>query len=63
MAIDADPAFTGTTVDRRGDVAFLDTGDRYDPADPRAEEAIQRLRDVHMPGGARRDRRHGVRHR
>jgi RND superfamily putative drug exporter len=49
MAIDADPAFTGTTVDRRGDVAFLDTGDRYDPADPRAEEAIHRLRDVHVP--------------
>ncbi len=49
MAIDADPAFTGTTIDRRGDVAFLDTGDRYDPADPRAEEAIQRLRDVHVP--------------
>ena len=48
-AIDADPAFTGTTVDRRGDVAFLDTGDRYDPADPRAEEAIHRLRDVHVP--------------
>jgi len=49
MAIDADPAFTGTTIDRRGDVAFLDTGDRYDPADPRAEEAIHRLRDVHVP--------------
>lgn len=49
MAIDADPAFTDTTVDRRGDVAFLDTGDRYDPADPRAEEAIHRLRDVHVP--------------
>ena len=49
MAIDADPAFKGTTVDRRGDVAFLDTGDRYDPADPRAEEAIHRLRDVHVP--------------
>lgn len=49
MAIDADPAFTGTTVERRGDVAFLDTGDRYDPADPRAEEAIHRLRDVHVP--------------
>jgi RND superfamily putative drug exporter len=49
VAIDADPAFTGTTVERRGDVAFLDTGDRYDPADPRAEEAIHRLRDVHVP--------------
>jgi RND superfamily putative drug exporter len=48
-AIDADPAFTGTTVDRRGDVAFLDTGDRFDSADPRAEEAIERVRDVHVP--------------
>jgi RND superfamily putative drug exporter len=49
MALDADPAFTGTAVDLRGDVAFLDTGDRYDSADPRAEEAIHRLRDVHVP--------------
>jgi RND superfamily putative drug exporter len=49
MAIDADPAFTGTTVDRRGDVAFIDTHDRFDSADPRAEEAIERLRDEIVP--------------
>ena len=49
LAVDTDPAFTGTTVDRRGDVAFIDTHDRFDSADPRAEEAIERLRDEIVP--------------
>ncbi|MCY7365926.1 MAG: MMPL family transporter [Frankiaceae bacterium] len=49
MAVDADPAFSDTTVDRRGDVAFIDTHDRYDSADPRAEEAIERLRTELVP--------------
>jgi RND superfamily putative drug exporter len=48
-AMDADPAFTDTTVDVRGDVAFVDTHDRYDAADPRAEEAIDRLRSELIP--------------
>lgn len=49
MAVDADPAFSDTTVDRRGDVTFIDTYDRYDSADPRAEQAIERLRTSLIP--------------
>jgi RND superfamily putative drug exporter len=48
-AMDADPAFSDTTVDVRGDVAFVDAHDRYDAADPRAEEAIDRLRSELIP--------------
>jgi RND superfamily putative drug exporter len=49
VAVDSDPAFTGTTVDRQGDVAFIDTHDRFDSADPRAEDAIDRLRSQVVP--------------
>jgi RND superfamily putative drug exporter len=49
IAVDTDPAFTGTTVDRQGDVAFIDTHDRFDSADPRAEQAIERLRTSLIP--------------
>jgi RND superfamily putative drug exporter len=48
-AVDSDPAFTGSTVDRQGDIAFIDTHDRFDSADPRAEDAIDRLRREVVP--------------
>ncbi|WP_084105013.1 MMPL family transporter [Demequina sp. NBRC 110056] len=48
-SIEADPAFAETTVEWHGDVAFIDTRDTFDAADPRAEEAIDRLRDSTVP--------------
>ncbi|WP_144276214.1 MMPL family transporter [Demequina sp. NBRC 110053] len=49
--IEDDPAFADTAIDWRGDVAFIDTQDVYDAADPRAEEAVDRLRDTVVPDG------------
>ncbi len=48
-AIDADPGFAETTIDRYGDVVFIDTKDVYDSADVRAEQAINRLHDELIP--------------
>ncbi|MBN2177438.1 MAG: MMPL family transporter [Demequinaceae bacterium] len=50
LAIEADPAFAETSVDYRGDVAFIDTHDFYSAGDRRAEEAIDRLRTDLVPG-------------
>ncbi|MDN4482733.1 MMPL family transporter [Demequina lignilytica] len=47
--IEDSPGFAETTVDLRGDTAFIDTKDVYGGADPRAEEAIVDLRD-HIAG-------------
>lgn len=49
QTIEADPAFAHTTVTWAGDTAFIDAQDLYDSADPRAEQAIDRLRDTHVP--------------
>jgi RND superfamily putative drug exporter len=48
-AVEADPAFVGTTIDYRGDAAFIDTHDAYDAGDRRSDEAIQRLRSDLVP--------------
>ncbi len=48
-AIEADPAYAGTTVDVRGDVAFIDTHDLYGSDDPRSDAALDRLRDDLVP--------------
>ncbi|MDN4480924.1 MMPL family transporter [Demequina muriae] len=49
QAIEADEAFAETTVEWTGDTAFIDTRDVHDAADPLAEQAIERLRDVTVP--------------
>lgn len=51
--VDADPAFTGTTLQPAGDVAFIDTHDRFDSGDPRSQEAITRLRHEIIPAALR----------
>jgi RND superfamily putative drug exporter len=48
-AIDADPGFAETAIDRYGDVVFIDTKDFYDSSDVRAEQAIHRLHDEIIP--------------
>ncbi len=48
-AIEADAAYAGTTVDVRGDVAFINTHDLYGSDDPRSDEALTRLRTELVP--------------
>ena len=48
-AIDASDAFAETSVSWQGGVAFIDTKDTYDAADPQAESAIKDLRSTVIP--------------
>ncbi len=48
-AIDASDAFAETSVSWKGGVAFIETKDTYDAADPKAEAAIKRLRSTVIP--------------
>ncbi|MFW2512753.1 MMPL family transporter [Demequina sp. SO4-13] len=48
-AIEEDSAFEGTTVDWRGDVAFIDTHDLFDASEAQAVQAIERLRETLIP--------------
>ncbi|WP_062384075.1 MMPL family transporter [Demequina iriomotensis] len=48
--VEEDPAFAETTVDWRAGTAFIDTRGVYDSADPAADEAVERLRSVIVPG-------------
>jgi RND superfamily putative drug exporter len=48
-AVEADPGFSGTTVDDRGRVVFIDTFDTFAAGDERAKDAIARLREDIVP--------------
>lgn len=48
-AIEADPAFEGTTADVREGASFIDTHDVFGSTDPEAIDAIERLREEIIP--------------
>ncbi len=56
-AVEADPGFEGTTVDWRGDVAFVDTHDAFASDDTRSKESIDRLRGELIPAALGEDAR------
>jgi len=58
-AIEADDAWSGTTVDVRGDIAFVDTHDLYGSDDARATQALERLREDIVPGALAGTGAHG----
>ncbi|MFP5361068.1 MAG: MMPL family transporter [Actinomycetes bacterium] len=49
QTVEQDPAFAETSLDWHGGTAFIDTRDVLDSADPEAEAALERLREVMVP--------------